>query len=1037
LGDEIVQAIELNGYCIIENVLGSGSEERLDEVIGELKQLQLADKIKAPPSQVIDGILGEEGTSEIGWLFEEGTLDESDAEAIRSLNEELQYPLDSLCPYGEDLDLDPWRRTVPLAVRGGEPMEAEEDMTEVEGGQWLYTFTTSKLMVIYFLGVEDGSLHLQPYDEETNEVMITTKADMMVILRCDAMAHKHVASKQEWAICYWVPMLSLTGTRGWQTLKRRSIAQMPAVLALNDWVKERIDTLCEIELAGEDDDRISNIPREWQQAMHRSFFNAARLPSAIRGDATHMPGPFDCEAFFQGMGMGADTAATVPFARWNHDEVYDADPECHLTCMTFRGAPIKTAVKHSNFIEGVDLFDNKFFQISTAEGGGMDPCQRHILETSYEALHKTGYSKKQLMLAYIAVFTGSTNPEVAYIDFKGVGAGAASQAITSNRTSFVLGMMGPSTSIDCDTASAAMALEVSVSAVTPNNSWRTKSGGDSEAAICGGVYLAITPYMWPRFGFLMNPSGRCFTFDSSANGYIRGECCTSVCVKPYTELVDGEIIVSDAPCLGTIVGHVMTSNGKSSSITAPGGPGLQECLSRVVRASGLDALDVDYVDCHGEGALLRDSVEIASMARILRGKEGSELEPMVVGAVKANMTTQCEAGALTQFVKILYQILYATTCPVIGLKQINPHMEFGVGAMLLPSESLPVRDRYTFQGFTSQGLGGVNCHIMSWFMASEARVKMDLPESDRNPFAFWPGGGGMLEPEQKPLEGYYIIGSWNQWGQPEAMLRRSDGSFRSTVTLGVNAMECFQIWLDGESDKAIHPAWPFAGSGSAVHGPNDLKYASGNNWFIDGRTTLFPDTIAVKYQAPPSGEEGADALAKPEPEYVEVGTRDKGRPGDQYEVKLLVAGKYRAVSWKKVKCVDEDEVDVNKDSELIGSYYITGSCNAWSFSKMSSDPKTPTVHFIEVKCKEAGFDFQIVRNKDWDQRFCPPHSSIRQKSWHEFEADGPYLADGGHGRNWCVSAKIGDTVRVEFQRSIENGQDIRQISWRIVEALGA
>merc|ERR1719401_1707669 len=120
----------------------------------------------------------------------------------------------------------------------------------------------------------------------------------------------------------------------------------------------------------------------------------------------------------------------------------------------------------------------------------MDPMQRHILETSYSSVHQAGYVKKTLMQAYIAVFTGSTNPEVAYIEFRGVGAGAFSQAITSNRTSFVLGMMGPSTSIDCDMASALMAVNVSCSAVTPNNKHRTRSGGDSEAAVCGGVYLA-------------------------------------------------------------------------------------------------------------------------------------------------------------------------------------------------------------------------------------------------------------------------------------------------------------------------------------------------------------------------------------------------------------------------------------------------------------------------------------------------------------------------------------------------------------------
>ena len=49
-----------------------------------------------------------------------------------------------------------------------------------------------------------------------------------------------------------------------------------------------------------------------------------------------------------------------------------------------------------------------------------------------------------------------------------------------------------------------------------------------KAAICGGVFLQMTPFMWPRFNAYMNPNGRCFSFDQCANGYVRGETCASV-----------------------------------------------------------------------------------------------------------------------------------------------------------------------------------------------------------------------------------------------------------------------------------------------------------------------------------------------------------------------------------------------------------------------------------------------------------------------------------------------------------------------------
>ena len=121
--------------------------------------------------------------------------------------------------------------------------------------------------------------------------------------------------------------------------------------------------------------------------------------------------------------------------------------------------------------------------------------------------------------------------------------------------------MGPSTTIDCDLSSSAMAVIMGNAAVSNQNPRRNKTGGTSAAALASGVYFTLTPFMWPRWNAFMNPVGRCFCFDREANGYVIGECSISVVLKPYAEKatrgallstgaqVDDQLVVSDQPCL--------------------------------------------------------------------------------------------------------------------------------------------------------------------------------------------------------------------------------------------------------------------------------------------------------------------------------------------------------------------------------------------------------------------------------------------------------------------------------------------------------
>jgi len=870
----------------------------------------------------------------------------------------------------------------------------------------------AKLMMIYFLGPEDRRLELDPFDEESEPIALDLKPDTVVILRCDALQCKLSARDTDYALCSWVVAPSEAGPRGWSTFNEERIDRSPALKELGRWAVARLEELMRQDVEGNLPD---DCPRRWQRWMRATYFRHSNFPVAITGTATHSPGAGSCELLFKSLMNGVDFVQDIPLGRWNHEEYYDPRPDCWMYSQVCTGGFVRTSVRHAQFIDGVDLFDNKHFQISQSEATGMEPQQRHILETSYEALVMAGYAKKTLMNSYIAVFSGSTHPEAAYINYcQGAGAGNVSQAIISNRTSFVLGCMGPSTSIDCEHASSAMAIQVGCTAVAPNNQWRHNTGGHSLASITGGVYISVAgPFMWPRFHMHMNPLGRSCTWDERGAGYVRGECSMSIIQKPYTEKIDDEWVVTGESVLSTIVGYKMVSNGKAASLTAPSVPAMMEAVDGAVNLASVGPLDIDVVECYGCGGALEDSVEATALGRLLRSRAGAEEEPLNLGAVKTQLSAQCEASAMSSFVKGMYAIRFAANTGNLHLKQLNPHIE-AADCLQFSQEALPFRDEWAFHGSSSRGWGGINTHIIQWWQVDEKIVRTYKLESSREPMAFWPGGGGHLEASAKPLEVYSIVGSWNNW-KPEVMQLTEDGSWVYTVTLGMNRYETFQLWLDADSNKVLHPQKPRAPSACTVRGPVRLDEASGLNWMIDGRVLAAP-ALAIS----------AGEAVQPAEQLAEWSTRDRGRVGDQYQVTLSIAGKYRAVSWKKVKAGAEEDVL----RALQGTYQVTGSFNNWGLSEMtSSEDVSLGLYTIRIgPLRDAKNEFQVVRNEAWDQRFHPPFGTIASESWDEFEVEGP--DDGGHGKNWCLKGKPGDFFIIEFQRSLSNGMDVKHISWR-------
>jgi acyl carrier protein len=186
-------------------------------------------------------------------------------------------------------------------------------------------------------------------------------------------------------------------------------------------------------------------------------------PIAIVGMASRFPGQNNdrVETWFDWLLEGQDAFIEVPHSRFDIDAVYRPGGQG-------LSQPGSSYVRHAAFIDSAEMFDHAFFGMSEAEASRIDPQQRLVLETSFQALHSAGYNKQQLDGQDVGVYVGccsfdwSKMPEARGSAYSGTGAAGS---ILANRVSFALNLCAPSMTIDTACSSALVALDAAASAL--------------------------------------------------------------------------------------------------------------------------------------------------------------------------------------------------------------------------------------------------------------------------------------------------------------------------------------------------------------------------------------------------------------------------------------------------------------------------------------------------------------------------------------------------------------------------------------------
>ena len=437
------------------------------------------------------------------------------------------------------------------------------------------------------------------------------------------------------------------------------------------------------------------------------------------------------------VGVGQDLITKVPPSRWD------------LALQPVVGEPVASRVRHGGFVRGAELFDHGFFGVSLAEAGSMDPQQRLLLELGYEALHGAAFDRAALLGSGTAVCVGICNNDFADVlkasaAASSVYAGSgASFSIASGRLSYVLGLHGTCLSVDTACSSALVAGHSAVRAIQ-----LVECGQALAAAVC----LTLLPTMGYIFAIagMTSATGRCHTFDSRANGYVRSEACVAMALRPREQGAAGP----------RLRGSAVRQDGRSASLTAPNGQAQQMLLRSALADAAASLLQVCCVEAHGTGTRLGDPIEASALSSVLLAERSASKALMIVSA-KAN-AGHCEpAAGGVGLVKLVESICRLKAAPNAQLRTINESVRAGVqdgtGACILPTQAASVTAILpeTLSGVSSFGASGTIVHMVLHTVGGGCSVGASL--RFRRCCFVWalPSGQHACEPSLDSILGLY------------------------------------------------------------------------------------------------------------------------------------------------------------------------------------------------------------------------------------------------------------------------------------------
>ncbi|KAM9969058.1 hypothetical protein ACTFIW_000141 [Dictyostelium discoideum] len=363
-------------------------------------------------------------------------------------------------------------------------------------------------------------------------------------------------------------------------------------------------------------------------------------------------------------------------------------------------------------------FDPIFFAINPSNDhvSSIDPQQRLLLKCVWEALEDSGIDPISLRGTNTSTFIGSStidycNLQKSPFETQNNIFGSSTHSI-ANRIGYCFDFRGENLSIDTACSGSSNAINCGYNSIKSNK---------SNVSIVGGVNFILDPHISKSFTQLdmLSPTGRCHTFSSDADGFVRSEGVGIVVLKRLKDAIKDS---NNIYCVIKGSSSNIDGNFDKLNFYSPSKSSQCENIKLAIKSTNgqINESDIDYCEAHGTGTPTGDPIELEGISRVFNNTKipsttTNNHKQVLVGSIKSNIGHLEACSGVASLIKCCLMFKNKLFLQNINFKEPNPSIDFKEWGLKVVTEPIKFNEnKSTVMLINNFGITGSNvCLILS------------------------------------------------------------------------------------------------------------------------------------------------------------------------------------------------------------------------------------------------------------------------------------------------------------------------------------